>query len=261
MKPVVWFVVLCTSCIALSSYAAGVCTVRSSPRTAGVVELYTSEGCSSCPSADRELSQLTREMGAGDVVVPLGLHVTYWDDLGWKDGLAQKIFDARQQDLAAAHQAPVVYTPQFFLNGKEIRSWRGMLPALVREANTEPALVTIELTSALGPDNNTLTLDARVAPRDAAMEGSLYLVVTEDALVSHVLSGENGGATLTHDNAVRVWLGPIPLVQGGVKVQRQVRLPPQWNRTHLRTVAFVQDAKDNILQGVGARLCDVPQEG
>jgi hypothetical protein len=259
MKPVVWFLVLCTSCAALSSYAAGVCTVKSVPSTAGVVELYTSEGCSSCPPADRELSQLTREIGASGVVIPLGLHVTYWDDLGWKDALAQKIFDARQQDLAAAHQASVVYTPQFFLNGKEIRSWRGMLPALVREANTKPAPVTIELTSALGSDN-TLTLEAQVAPHDAAIEASLFLVVTEDALVSHVLRGENGGITLTHDNAVRVWLGPIPLGHGGLKVQRQVRLSPQWDRRHLRTVAFVQDTNDNILQGISARLCDVPPE-
>ncbi|MEA3118209.1 MAG: hypothetical protein QOI13_1479 [Paraburkholderia sp.] len=233
--------------------------MTSAARTAGVVELYTSEGCSSCPSADRELSQLTRETSSGDVIA-LGLHVTYWDELGWKDGLAQRIFDARQQDLAAAHEATVIYTPQFFLNGREIRLWRGMLPALVREANAKPAPVTIELTSDLGREG-TLTLEARVTSRDAAMEGSLYLVVTEDALVSHVLSGENEGVTLTHDNAVRVWLGPIALVNGGVKVLRQVRLSAQWNRTHLRTVAFVQDTKDNILQGVSASLCDVPRKG
>lgn len=241
-----------------ASYASDSCRVTSGPGTAAVVELYTSEGCSSCPPADRELSALPREAAAGSVVIPLGLHVTYWDSLGWRDVLAQKLFDARQDQLVAAGRGTFVYTPEFFANGAEVRSWHGALPDVIRRINATSAPMEIALTTRAGA-GNALTLEAKVAPRGSGAlpaSGSLYFAVTEDGLVSRVLRGENGGATLMHDSVVRLWVGPIPLdPQGGV-VQREVALSPQWNRAHLRVVALVQDGSNQVVQAVSGAACN-----
>jgi hypothetical protein len=95
------FLLLLASLASNVSFASDACHATSGPGTAAVVELYTSEGCSSCPPADRELSTLSREAGPGSTVIPLGLHVTYWDSLGWQDIMAQKVFDVRQSELVA----------------------------------------------------------------------------------------------------------------------------------------------------------------
>src|SRR4051812_48677444 len=105
---------IATFCLMPASYAANGCDVKSGPATAALIELYTSEGCSSCPPADRQLNGLVRELAAGAVFVPLALHVTYWDRIGWKDVFAQKAFDARQAQLLASGLRKVAYTPQFF---------------------------------------------------------------------------------------------------------------------------------------------------
>jgi hypothetical protein len=254
MRPPVWIAALFASFAALSSYAASSCTATSGAVTAAVVELYTSEGCSSCPPADRQLRQLGQDAGPQSVVIPLGLHVTYWDDLGWKDVLAQRIFDVRQQELVTAHGSGLVYTPQFFLNGEELRAWPDALPAVIRKINRRPAPVTITLTSMPG-SSDTLTLEVKVASHDPQAGASLYLAITESALSSRVLRGENGGATLSHDNAVRLWVGPIPLPQASMDVRREVKLSHDWNRQHLQAVALVQDGHDDILQAVSTRAC------
>jgi hypothetical protein len=242
-----------------ASYAsADACHATSGTGTAAVVELYTSEGCSSCPPADRELSTLSREAGPGSTVIPLGLHVTYWDSLGWQDIMAQKVFDARQSELAAAGHSTFVYTPEFFANGEEIRSWHGSLSDAIRRINTTPALVEIALTTRAA-SNDTVELEARVTPRDSgalpADGAQLYFAVTEDGLVSHVLRGENGGTTLSHDGVVRLWVGPVSLgPQGGV-VRRDITVSPQWDRARLHFVALVQNGRDQVLQAVSAGTC------
>lgn len=239
-------------------YASDACHATSGLGTAAVVELYTSEGCSSCPPADRELSLLSREAGPGSTVIPLGLHVTYWDSLGWQDVMAQKVFDARQSELVAAGHGTFVYTPEFFANGEEIRSWHGTFPDAIRQINSTPAPVEMALTTRSDPDN-TVELEASVTPRDAralpADGVQLYFAVTEDGLVSHVLRGENGGTTLSHDGVVRLWVGPVAVgAQGGV-VRRDITVSPQWDRAHLHFVALVQNGRDQVLQAVRAGTC------
>jgi hypothetical protein len=241
-----------------ASNASDACHATSGPGTAAVVELYTSEGCSSCPPADRELSVLSREAGPGATVIPLGLHVTYWDSLGWQDVMAQKVFDTRQSDLVAAGHGTFVYTPEFFANGEEIRSWRGTLPDAIRQINMTPAPVELALTAHAGA-GNTVELEAKVTPRAGGALPSdgaqLYFAVTEDGLVSHVLRGENGGTTLAHDSVVRLWSGPVQLgPQGGV-VRRDITLSPQWDRAHLHFVALLQHGRDQFLQAVSAGSC------
>jgi hypothetical protein len=255
-----WFCAFLLLLLSFATHAAESCHATSGPGTAAVIELYTSEGCSSCPPADRALSTLTREAGAGAVVIPLGLHVTYWDSLGWRDLMAQKVFDARQNELTDAAHGSFVYTPEFFVNGGEVSAWRGALADEIRRINATPAPVEIALTAMNGA-NNTVALEAKVMPRgNAALpaSGALYFAVTEDGLVSQVLKGENGGATLRHDSVVRLWVGPVALNQQGgapVVVRRDITLSPQWNRAHLRFVAFVQDGRNQVVQAVSSQAC------
>lgn len=245
-------------CAASASYANSGCEVKSGPATAALVELYTSEGCSSCPPADRQLSNLRRQLGADAVVVPLALHVSYWDRIGWKDVFAQTIFDARQGQLLEKRRHQIAYTPQFFVNGDEVRDWRAALPAEIRRVNARPAPLTISLKSTPGKApaaGATLLLEAEVAAADPRTGGALYLALSESGLVSQVLRGENSGATLRHDDTVRLWMGPFPLAQGKARVRQSISLPAAWRSERVQAVAFVQGADARILQAVSTAQC------
>ena len=231
--------------------------VKSGAATAALVELYSSEGCSSCPPADMALRQLRQSLDADAVLVPLALHVSYWDRIGWKDVFAQKIFDARQTELLSHRNSRVAYTPQFFVNGVELRSWRDNLPDTIRQINARPAPLTITLTSMPAADN--VLLEAQVSAVDPHVNGALYLAVSESALVSTVTRGENSGATLRHDNTARLWFGPIQLKQGTARLSQQIKLPHDWRRQNLQAVAFVQD-QGNVLQAVSTAQCQ-PMRG
>jgi hypothetical protein len=119
---------------ALAPAQAATCTARSSDVPPAIVELYTSEGCSSCPPADRWLSALK---GRSDVLA-LAFHVNYWDRLGWPDRFATAAITERQHALQRAWGAPYVYTPQVVLNGRDLRAWSGA--ALPRPATSEIAI-------------------------------------------------------------------------------------------------------------------------
>lgn len=244
------------------SYAGNACEVKSGSATAALIELYTSEGCSSCPPADRQLSELKNDLGKDAAIVPLSMHVTYWDDIGWKDIFAQKTFDRRQSDLVAARHSRVVYTPQFFVSGKELRAWRGNLPEAIRQINALPAPVTITL-KATPTATASVTLDAVVNARsDTAVDGDLYVAISEDGLVSKVSRGENSGATLHHDGTVRQWYGPIRLSQGHAQFHQDVTLPADWKRNNLQAVAFVQAPdQGRVLQAVSTAQCQPATRG
>lgn len=245
--------------LATIAYAGQPCEVKSGVATAALVELYTSEGCSSCPPADRALGELKHQAGPGALFVPLALHVSYWDQIGWIDAYAQKSFDARQSRLLEGAKYHVVYTPQFFVGGSELRGWDPGLPAAIRKINATPAPLSIDL-KATPAGGRALLLEADVAAPDPATAGALYLAVSESGLETQVLRGENGGVTLKHDNAVRLLVGPIPLERGKVRVSRQIELPAAWRREHLQAVAFVQRAgSPAILQAVSTAQCTAPQ--
>ena len=245
---------LAATALAPASYAAMACEVNSGAATAALVELYTSEGCSSCPPADRRLAALRGRLEAGAAVVPLALHVSYWDQLGWKDPFAQALFDERQRLLLRNGRRQVAYTPQFFVDGMEVRDWDAALPEAIRRTNARPAPLDIALKgSAVG--GGMLRLEARVRAAAPNTDGALYLALTETGLVSQVAKGENGGATLRHDDVARLWLGPFPLVRGGAQVQRELKLDPAWRREHLQAAAFVQGVNGAILQAVDTAAC------
>ncbi len=244
-------------CMALPSRAGSTCEERSGAGTGALIELYTSEGCSSCPPAERQLGQLRQQLDANAVVVALALHVSYWDELGWKDIFAQKIFDARQSELLKNRQRPaVVYTPQIFVNGAELRTWHADLPGAIQHINATPAPLTITLKFTPGTSDGALLVASVAAPK-AHISGALYLAISESGLVSRVLRGENSGVTLRHDDTVRILLGPIKLAQGNARVRQQVKLAADWQRRNLHAIAFVQgDAGAGVLQVVSTALCD-----
>jgi len=234
------------------AHARPACSVKSGVRTAALVELYTSEGCSSCPPADRALNALP----GGALVVPLALHVTYWDHIGWRDPFGQERFDLRQRQLLDSQRRRVAYTPQFFVGGRELRGWSANLAGTIRAVNERTAPVTITLATA--PSSRGIVLDAAVQPAAGAghSAGALYVAVTESGLDSQVARGENGGATLHHDAAARLLLGPVALVNGKAHLRQDAALPPGWRRARLQAVAFVQEQDGPaILQALGAGVC------
>ncbi len=241
------------SVLPLAAIAA--CEVRSGPKTAALIELYTSEGCSSCPPADRQLSRLREALDPTAEAVPMALHVSYWDYIGWKDPFAQDAFNERQRWLARANGHQTVYTPQFFIAGTELRSWRGALRDKVKEVNAMPAAAGIRVDAKLTP-GGTLLLDAGAAVRAGAAPATMYLALAENGLASNVTRGENSGVRLGHDHVVREWIGPVPITAGSARVQREIALSPDWNRAQLEVVAFVQDDQSGrVLQAVRAEPC------
>jgi hypothetical protein len=239
--------------LAATSYAG--CDARSGPKTAALIELYTSEGCSSCPPADEQLRRLRQMLDPAAEVVPLALHVGYWDYIGWKDPYAQTTFGERQTWLVRANQRNTVYTPQFFLNGTELRSWQSALRNKVQHLNALPAAATIRVRARIAP-NSLLALNAEATARAEAEPSALYVALAESGLVSNVTRGENAGATLPHDHVVREWIGPVHLTGGTAQVRRDIPLPAAWSRERLEVVAFVQDERTgSVLQAMSARQC------
>jgi hypothetical protein len=205
---------------------AAECAAKSGPGTAALVELYTSEGCNSCPPADEWLRQLP-ETGLGPGrVVPLSLHVDYWDYIGWKDPFASPAFSARQRELAAVHRARVVYTPQVMLGGRDYRSWSGRARFAedVRAINAKAARAEIGLTLREAQPGTSEVRAAGSVPRaEDRAEAVLYVAAYENGLSNRVTAGENRGVTLHHDFVVREWWGPVQLDgAGGVEFVRKV---------------------------------------
>lgn len=178
------------------------CTA-SSPARAAVVELYTSEGCNSCPPADRWLSRLKGQSG----VVALAFHVDYWDRLGWKDRFASPAYTQRQAQQQAVNGARFSYTPQVVLDGVDQPRWSGIAPeALARgEPVRQAAPVDITLAQDGAQVRAVVQTRASAPPRLAA-----YWAVTENDHRTAVKAGENEGATLLHDFVVRRFVEVAP---------------------------------------------------
>jgi hypothetical protein len=176
-----------------TSAAAPMCSARAATSSAPVIELYTSEGCSSCPPADRWLSRLRADP---DVVV-LAFHVDYWDRLGWKDRFASPAYTQRQAESQRSSGARFSYTPQVIVDGADRPDWPSALRS--SDLHARPAApVEVELT------RDGTHFIATVAPRATAPAWlAAYWAVTEQDHVTSVRAGENDGATLRHDFVVR----------------------------------------------------------
>jgi len=245
----------------LSAAPAGAttCHAESGDRRVALLELYTSEGCDSCPPADRWVSGLAeRGLGPGRLVT-LGFHVDYWNYLGWKDPYARAEYSVRQQAASRRNQAHVVYTPQLLLNGKDYRrgTFREDIADRVSALNRIAPTARIRLKMTAGTAN-LLSVEGSVAV-DAPERGDAraYLALYEDNLSSAVTSGENRGKRLRHDNVVRELAGPYAVDAGGAAMlAHRFKLAPGWKPADLRIAAFVQNERTGeVLQALAAAYC------
>lgn len=180
------------STTAMASTAA--CEIKSGARLTPVLELYTSEGCSSCPPADQWLSTWK-----GKPVVAQAFHVAYWDYIGWKDPFANPAFTSRQREVAEANSLSGIYTPQLVRNGRDWSNWR--LPWQSVDY-TAPAHAAITLRQS----ERTDAYEALVTPENGSSAWTAYWTVTEHNHSSRVKAGENAGEFLKHDFVVRQYV-------------------------------------------------------
>ncbi len=171
--------------------AGETCMAKSPATVTPVVELYTSEGCNSCPPADRWISKLKADPN----VVALAFHVDYWDRLGWKDRFSSAAFTERQSAQQSVNGARFSYTPQVVVDGQDRKDWPS-LATPIEERKTAPIAL------ALARDGEHFTATVAASPR-APKRLAAYWAVTEQNHVTAVKAGENEGVTLHHDFVVR----------------------------------------------------------
>jgi hypothetical protein len=219
---------------------AATCSAVSGDTRNRLVELYTSEGCSSCPPADRWLSRLSRD----DDVVPLAFHVDYWDRMGWRDPYAQAAFSQRQRDRNRG--SGWIYTPQVMLDGEDFRAWHRGLPSRPNVPASSLALTLDQM-----PERIDVQAENRFAAPAAGRNARLYLALFENRLRSNVSAGENARRTLQHDHVVRQLVGPFD----PNRARHSFRLRPGWKAADLGVAVFVLDAKGASLQALARPGC------
>lgn len=235
-----------------SSAFAGNPDPRSKPVPV-VVELFTSEGCSSCPPADQLLIKL-RQTAATDnsELIILGEHVDYWNSLGWNDRFSSSEFSDRQSRYSVRFHLASVYTPQIVVDGRaEIvgNDGAGVLRAIAAaKQNAKIASVDLSWTP-----QGSLTIHA--SGRDTA-GAQVMMAVTEDDLTTNVGRGENGGKVLRHTAVVRRLAAVGKMAADGFSNSISVPLNRDWIRSKLRIVVWVEN-KGGIL---GAASTEIPQK-
>ncbi len=229
--------------LSMQCLAADTCSARSGAITVPLVELYTSEGCSSCPPADRWLSRVYEKQNANF----LAFHVDYWDRLGWPDRFASPTYSQRQRQRVNAAGERTVYTPQVMVGTQIQTSWRTDAD-FSRALNRERQAAGVELALSVNADDGkTVSLDAKrlAAISDSAVH--VWLAQYSDGEETKVGTGENGGSTLRHDRVVRKLWGPWTL--GSTALSESITLAASGNSAGGVT-AFAQDASGRVWQSL-----------
>lgn len=233
------------------------CTASSGAQRVAMLELYTSEGCNSCPPTDRWVSALPSRGFTSERLLTLAFHVDYWNYLGWDDPFAQARFSERQRLASSRNQVRFVYTPQLLLNGRDYR--RGILrddfaEKLAAISRDRPrATITLRQTPIA---NGVLAVSAKITI-DSDAERSLaqtYIALYENDLATQVAAGENRGRRLRHDFVVRELAGPFAAGSGGsFEIAHSFRLARDWKHHDLHVAAFVQNRQSgDVLQALAA---------
>jgi len=234
------------SLISSATFAAEPIVISSGDQQTAVVELYTSEGCSSCPRADRWLSKLVISPPPDLDVLALAFHVDYWDYLGWKDRFSSAHYTKRQRLLGANNLQRTIYTPEFFVNGVEARGSGNILDR-IRQANQNPAPLALRLT--VSRDKSELVV-ALQAPAGRGTIGQIHhrYLVYENNLSTDVKRGENSGEILHHQQVVR-YLSPAQSLQS--ENQHRISIDPAWQSENIGIAVLVTSADDrHYLQAV-----------
>jgi hypothetical protein len=213
-----------------------------------LVELFTSEGCSSCPPADRLLIDLQQSQPLDGVeIIALGEHVDYWDGLGWRDRFSSPASTDRQRDYSRHFGQNQIYTPQMIVDGAEefVGSDKRQADLAIRRAAARAkASLRIVADSSSSARAARWTIHVDGLPPKAPSRVDVFVAVTESGLSNQVSKGENRGHRLEHSSVVHV-LQKIGEIDNGpaVKFEHPVELPldPGWKRENVRLVAFVQE--------------------
>jgi hypothetical protein len=227
-----------------------------------VAELFTSEGCSSCPPADDLLRRLAHEQIVPGVrVLALGEHVDYWDRLGWRDPFSSPAFSDRQSEYdARVFHTGNVYTPQLVIDGRlqQVGSDLTAVRRAIGEAARHPKAAVTVLAQA---DNAThVRIQVQVAPSQGVNIGGIadvIVAITEDELTSNVQRGENRGRVLKHGAVVRSLTALGSLTKLGAFAQAMsLPVAPSWIGPNIRIVAFVQERQSRRIVGAASATLD-----
>jgi hypothetical protein len=216
-----------------------------------VLELFTSQGCSSCPPADA----LIIELGSAKGVIPLAYHVDYWNNLGWSDPFSSHQFSERQSAYSRAMDLGGEYTPQMVIGGESqyVGSDRGTIARAIAGARSKPASGRVSLNTKVvnGPPRILrLKVDAQVFKATGIGPFTVMVAVYENGLVSKIGGGENDGREIAYDYTVRKLLPAFELQAAQVEKELTIELEPSWSLDHLGVATFIQDPRS--LRIVGA---------
>lgn len=204
-----------------------------------IVELFTSEGCSSCPAAERALEFLRREQPVPNAeIITLALHVDYWDRSGWKDEFSSPLFTQRQEFYASRFKLDSAYTPQMVIDGRfeVVGSDTGRATRLIQDAAKHPkAAIEAKFVG------NELNINIDSIPKHE--DATVFVAVVEDEITREISGGENRGRTLKHASVVRELraIGSVRAVESKVTITERIYIKPEWKREPLRAVVFVQE--------------------
>ena len=228
-----------------------------------LVELFTSEGCSSCPPADTVLAGLERTQSvSGARVVPLGLHVDYWDGIGWPDPFSSA--QATQRQRAYSPLGSGSYTPQAVIDGRAetIGSRKGMVEQAIAEAAKRPhASVAIKVAPRPASDAAApvdVMLDIGALPAGSASDAEVLVALTQNAVRVDVKRGENAGKVLEHTAVARQLVVAGPAAPAGGSLRASLKIPSGVMAKELRVVAFVQERASRHILGTATRDLEAP---
>lgn len=217
-----------------------------------VVELFTSEGCYSCPPADRLLSKIIDDAREKDSrVFALAFHVDYWDRLGWKDAFSSKEYSDRQREYAQAFRSNSVYTPQMVVNGTKefVGSESETAFKSISRALERPPYTEVKISTAFNRDMDMVTVDYKLT---GFIENSdVNVALVERNIVREIGHGENGGKTLRHNNVVRAF----EINSAEKKGSKVLNIPKDVNLKNSSIIVYVQDKKSRVI--VGAEKADL----
>jgi hypothetical protein len=248
-----WLVAGAAAALLTAGVAHAQCQAHSDKQTVALLELYTSEGCSSCPPADRWFSGIAL---APTSAIALALHVDYWDRLGWKDRFASAGYTARQYEQMRRQQAAYVYTPQVLLQGRDFRQWgvRGEPASAVSAINARPSRAAFELVASTKGEAAQIDVHVSVPePRDRS-RARIVVALVQDHLTSTVSAGENAGRRLEHDHVVRQWHA-APGLDGAGELRERIAFKLPSDGGPVSVVAFAEDAgTGDVLQALALPL-------
>ena len=224
------------------SAQAGPCVAKSGPNTAALVELYTSEGCSSCPPAERWLSSLASRGHVPDRLVPLALHVDYRDYIAWKDPYARRELSLRQRKLTQLQRLALVYTPQVMLQGRDFRGWgTAAFDEALAKINARPAGARLELEiGSVNADAFWVHATAEVLDAAQLRDAALYLAAYQSR----------------RNHVALEWQGPLAFSRARMAAERALPLLPGAAAADSGVVGFIQNRRTaEVLQALMLPSC------